>query len=190
MLIFTKSSYRFYFNRLRNGIASNPLNWTVNTVMWVEDPISQGKNIMAEISREDANSFIKFCEMFSSHEPKFEQNINCNDKPIISKSVPLSQDMMLFTHIDKQMADIRQPEFLEARRRLEQEIISTLTQYIHKCDASLEIVKFGSCQYDIRGPNTNVNLLVYSSKSNQPKQFYFFYIDIFKFVVLHRKPNK
>lgn len=146
---------------LRDGIASNPANWT-NSALWVEDPVSLGQNIMAEISKSEANSFVKICQMFTSHTPKFDQNGNAS---IPKVTITPNQDVELFTRIDKEITKTRQPEFLVSRQRLEQEIISTVTKYIHKFDASLEIVEFGSIQYGIRGSQTNVNLLINTRKT-------------------------
>ncbi|XP_055323571.1 uncharacterized protein LOC129578676 isoform X2 [Sitodiplosis mosellana] len=61
--------------RLRDGIANNPANWT-DCVMWVEDIVSPEVNITAEISNEDANNFVKLCQMFSSHVPKLDEEIH------------------------------------------------------------------------------------------------------------------
>lgn len=58
--------HTFFANfSLREGIASNVANWE-NCTMYIQDIISPGLNIAAEISKEEAYKFKNMCKLFSS----------------------------------------------------------------------------------------------------------------------------
>lgn len=125
--------------------------------MWVEDLVRPDVNITAEISNDDANNFVKLCQMFYSHAPKVN---SMNNLPRSIPTANFSQNADIFSLIKKEIADMSQPSFIEFRRRSEVEVISLLTKYIQQFNASLEILVFGSSHYGIKGSNTNLNLLI------------------------------
>lgn len=55
----------FYALRLRDGIEANAWNWK-NCTMFVQDLKSPGTNCAAEISKAEANNFIRMCNIFAS----------------------------------------------------------------------------------------------------------------------------
>lgn len=144
-------------NSLRDAIAKYPANW-VDCEMWVEDIVSPEVNITADISNEDANNFIKLCQMFSCHVPNLNEGIST--KKSIHGIVNLNQRAEISRLIEMEIATMSQPLFLESRRRSEVALTAILTDYIYKFDAALEIHVFGSSFYGIKGTNTNFNLLI------------------------------
>lgn len=147
----------FIFNSLRDAIAKKPENWA-DCAMWVEDILSPEVNITAEISNEDADNFVKLCQMFSAHVPKLDEISPPNAS--IRGTVDLNQRTEIFRLIEVKIAAMSHPMFLEPRRQSEAEITSTLRKYIHGFDASLETHVFGSSRYCIKASDTNFNLLV------------------------------
>lgn len=129
--------------------------------MWVEDIVSSDVNIMAEFSQDDANNFVKLCQML------YSQMSTCNEVKFVSSSTVgpkppanLNPDTEVISLIETEIAGMSQPSFLESRRRSEVEIISILTKNIKSFDASLDILVFGSSHYGIKGSNTNLNFLI------------------------------
>lgn len=137
----------------------NAVNWT-NCAMWVQDIASPGTNIMAEISKQDANYFKQFCQKFSIHAPKFNEVTTLSTIKTIAEEKP-SQGGILDL-VEKKI--VHMWSLLESRQRVEANIISTITKYINSFDASLCIVRVGSSQYGIRGSKANVNLLINTRK--------------------------
>lgn len=127
--------------------------------MWVQDICAYGTNIMAEISNDEGNNFIKLCQMFSSYNPKSDQT------PTNSATMPiLNQGDEVFSMIDKKIADMRKESFMQSRGNVEKDIVCNLTKYINAFDASFGITKIGSSHYGIKGTKTDVNLLVNTRK--------------------------
>lgn len=118
--------------------------------MWVEDIMCPNVNIMAEMSNDDANNFVKLCQLFSSHVPKFDE-VN---------AINLNQNTSIISLIEKEVAVMSHPSILTSRQRSEAEIVAILTKYIKQFKGSLDIHLFGSSHYGIIGSNTNLNLLV------------------------------
>lgn len=108
-------------NRLREAIEKNPSNWE-SCVMWVEDIVSPNVNITSEMSNDDANNFVKLCQIFSSHVPKFDEGNSSLIKPVAN----LSQN--IYGLIEKEVAVISHPSILTSRQRSEAEIVTILTK--------------------------------------------------------------
>lgn len=145
---------------MRDGIAACPQNWH-DCVMWVQDIVLPHINITAEMSKEEVDSFVRMCRIFSEYTPIFY-----DDNEFLDDSPPLDslQDANLLNLIEKRVSDSKSPEFLEQRQRAELEIVSILTKCIREFDTSLAIYPFGSTRYGIRHANANLNLLIITSK--------------------------
>lgn len=115
-------------------------------------------NITAEISNEDADNFVKLCQMFSSHLPKLDEVNLTNDS--IREIVNLNQRSEISRLTEEKIAATSHPLLLGSRQRSEAEIISALYKYIHDFDASLEIHSFGSSRYGITASDANFNLFI------------------------------
>lgn len=129
--------------------------------MWVQDLVLPGTNVMAEVSMEVANNFIKKCREFSLYHPKMEQRNTTN---LIQEKPILNQNVNVFDLIDKKLTDMRQASFSQSRQHVESDIVSTLTKYIQWLHPLLEITKIGSSHYGIKGQKTNLNILIKTSK--------------------------
>lgn len=145
---------------MRDGIAACPNNWQ-NCVMWVQDIILPHINITAEITKEEVDSFVSMCRIFSEYVPTFYDDNECLDGSSLLN--PL-HDANLLNLIENGISKSKSPEILKERRRAELEIISTLTKYIREFDPSLTLYPFGSTRYGIELANANLNLLVVTSK--------------------------
>lgn len=145
---------------MRDGIAACPNNWQ-SCVMWVQDIVLPHINITAEISKEEIDSFVRMCRIFSEYVPTFYDDNECLDG---SSMLDPLQDANLLNLIEKGISTSKSPEVLEERQRAEFEIVSTLAKCVREFDSSLTIYPFGSTRYGIRRANANFNLLIITSK--------------------------
>lgn len=167
-----------YVISMRNGIKACPKNWQ-NCTMWVQDCISPSTNITAEIPKPEVDNFIKMCQMFATHVPKLMINPKIQGDAPQASSSTLKNETISFNG-DKKVLDLIQkeipgdcvPKDLERRQCSEKTIISTLTQFIGKFDASLKLFPFGSSEYGIKWPNSNFNILVTISELSRFTNFF------------------
>lgn len=134
-------------------------NWE-NCAMWVQDAISLGTNITAEITEFEANSFVRMCNTFAEY-PKYSTIA----RSLKQSELNTNQVMDLVRLIEKDISQSIETSQLQARKQFESEIISTLEKYIHEFDPSLKLYPFGSSHYGIRITNANLNILVTTSKT-------------------------
>lgn len=137
--------------------------------MCVQDTVSLGVNITAEITKNEVDNFVHMCQLFSEHEPKFD------DERMISHVTPtnLARDQTLSSDrnanwidlIEQEIANCHQPAALQMRHRAELKIISTLTKYIRDYKPSLQLYPYGSTQYGIKLACTNFNVLIVDGES-------------------------
>lgn len=126
---------------------ANPKNWE-NCALYVQDIVSPGLNVAAEISRQEITNFKLMCQLFSSYEPP---------KLNIEKPVDITSDQHIFTLINGEIGDML--HHINSGLDHESEIISSLTKYFHEINPSLKIVPFGSRRY-IKRSKTNFNLWI------------------------------
>lgn len=154
---------------MREGIKACPKNWE-NCTMCVQDLISLRTNITAEIIKQEVDNFVRMCQIFTKHLPKFDDE--CSKSPASSsvnnmdlslsgeRTLNSNQHMILINLIDKEIKNSRSPAVVEVRQRAELEITSTMAKFIREFNPSLKLYPFGSTQYGIRFANTNFNLLI------------------------------
>lgn len=145
---------------MRDGIAACPKNWQ-DCVMWVQDIVLPHINITAEMSKQEVDSFVCMCRLFSEYTPTFYDDNELLDGQPMLDSI---QDANLLNLIEKGISNSKSPEILEERRYAESEIVSILIKYIREIDTSLTLCPFGSTRYGIRRANANFNLLIITSK--------------------------
>lgn len=152
---------------LRDGIAANKKNWE-NCTMCVQDLILPHINIMAEITKQEVDNFVRMCQIFAKQLP------SCYDAcpgtaPNTSCYVELSlqnlnRDIDFISQIKKEISNSCLPAALETRKRFELEITSTLATCIQKFDPTFKFYPFGSTQYDVKVANANLNFLISTSE--------------------------
>lgn len=159
---------------MRKGIKACPKNWE-NCTMCVQDIISSHINITAEISKQEVDNFVRLCQTFAKHEPKFDDGSHSVTKTIakpISNQpntlFSLTSDSIKNTNLiellEKEISKFCSPSTMELRQRFEWEIFSTMESFLHEFDPSLKLCAFGSSQYGIKLPGSNYNLMVVTSK--------------------------
>lgn len=139
--------------RLREGMAIYPENWK-NCSIFVQDIVSPGLNIAAEITRHEITNFKLMCNLFSSCKPTLKI-----ERPIVTKTIDLNLKQGIHGLIDKELVEMRRQ--LDFGLSCETEITSLLKKYIHqlKC-TSLTVIPFGSNQYGFKRQTSNFNLLI------------------------------
>lgn len=145
---------------MRDGIAVCPKNWQ-DCVMWIQDIVLPHINITAEISKQEVDSFVRMCRIFSEFVPTFYDDNEFSDGLPMLDSI---HDANLLNLIEKGISNSKSPELLEERHRAELEIVSTITKYIREFDTSLTLCPFGSNRYGIRRANANFNVLIITSE--------------------------
>lgn len=132
--------------------------------MCVQDFVSLSTNITAEIIKKEVDTFIRMCQIFSKHVPKFDDECLISQVDTIAlagvQTLNANQNTNVIELIEKEIANSRVPAVLEMRKRVELEIISTLTKYIRDFKPSVKLYPFGSTQYGIKFANANFNLLI------------------------------
>lgn len=140
----------------------NAANWT-NCAMCVQDITLPGKNITAEISKQQAANFVNMCRIFSSYTPKF--------KTKTQPTANIQQEAIFLENMKKRI------NFQELCRKLDDDfnssmlsrchhdiseavIFAQLTLYVQAIYPSLKLHLFGSRQYGLRSKTSNLNLLV------------------------------
>lgn len=138
--------------RLRESIAIYPENWT-NCSIFIQDMVSPGLNIAAEITKQEITNFKLMCKLFSSCKPTLKIEL-----PIVTKSIDLDLKQGIHGLIDKELVEMRRQ--LDLGLNCETEITSILTKYIHQFKPTLKVIPFGSNHYGFKRPTANFNLLI------------------------------
>lgn len=142
--------------RLREGIAIYPENWK-NCSIFVQDLVSPGLNIAAEITKQEITNFKLMCKLFSSCKPTLKL-----ERPIVTKTIDLNLKQGIHGLIDKELVEMRRQ--LDLGLNCETEITSILTKYIHQFKPTLKVIPFGSNQYGFKRRTANFNLLIDTGK--------------------------
>lgn len=145
-----------------------PENWE-NCTMFVQDIVSLGTNITAEITKKEVDNFVRMCQIFAKHVLKFEDEcMKSHVKPINpvgDRALSVDQSTNVLELVEKIITNSHVPAVLAVRQRAELEIISTLTKYIREFRPSLKLYPFGSAQYGIKFAYANLNVLIVDGKS-------------------------
>lgn len=162
---------------MRKGIKACPKNWE-NCTMCVQDIISSHINITAEISKQEVDNFVRLCQTFAKHKPKFDDGSHSVTKTIAKPTSNQSNTLFSLTFdsikntnlidliklLEKEISKNCSPSAMELRQRFEWEIFSTMESFLHEFDPSLKLCAFGSSQYGIKLPGSNYNLMIITSK--------------------------
>ncbi|XP_031626107.1 uncharacterized protein LOC116342573 isoform X2 [Contarinia nasturtii] len=124
-------------------------------------------NATVKMVKKETNNFAKMDHTISTHDAKLDEaSTSCNGNQL---NINLNPDMKIFDLIDKEITMLCQPLYMESRKRLEDDIFSTISKYIHQFDKSLEVLIFGSSYYEIKGAMTDLNLLI-NTHYDRPKE--------------------
>lgn len=128
--------------------------------MFVQDIVSSGVNITAEVSEKEAQNFKMMCQQFCMYLSAYNSQ----------RSLIVNPNKNIFDVIKRDVMNLNQPwQFELPYRAYEAEIILTLTKFVQYFNPYLKIIPFGSTTYlfeslRIKGKKTNLNLWITPSK--------------------------